>query len=109
MQGGPRKEVVCREGLGRRVRAGRAWEGGCMQGGPGKEGVCREGLGRRVRAGKAYSAAHEQLDSPRVSRASHTRVLTHAHACTRASTREYSKTHALMLERVNEIHAQWTR
>ena len=54
MQGGPRKEGVCREGLERRVRAGRAWEGGCVQGGlgrrvraqggPGKEGVCREGL-----------------------------------------------------------------
>ena len=56
-----------------------------------------------------YSAAHEQLDSPRVSRASRTRVLAHAHAGTRASTREYSKTHALTLERVHEIHAQWTR
>ena len=43
---------------------------------------------------EAYSAAHEQLNSPRVSCASRTRVLAHAHACTRASTREYSHAHA---------------
>ena len=30
MQGGPRREGACREGLGRRVRAGRTWEGGCV-------------------------------------------------------------------------------
>ena len=53
MQGGPKKEGVCREGLERRVRTGRAWEGGCVQGGPRKEGVCREGLRRRVCAGRA--------------------------------------------------------
>ena len=44
MQGGPKKEGACREGLGRRVRA---------QGGPRKESACREGLGRRVCAGRA--------------------------------------------------------
>ena len=52
-----------------------------------------------------YSAAHEQLDSLRVSRASHTQVLKHAHAC----TREYSNTHTLTLECMHEIRAQWTR
>ena len=48
MQGGPGKEGACKEGLGRRVRTGRAKEGECVQGGPGKEGACREGPGRRL-------------------------------------------------------------
>ena len=53
MQEGPGKEGACSDGLGRRVCAGRAWEGGCVQGGLGKESVCREGLGRRVHARRA--------------------------------------------------------
>ena len=56
-----------------------------------------------------YSAAHEQLDSPRVSRASRTRVLAHAHACIRASTREYSHTHTRVLARVHASTRKCTR
>ena len=55
-------------------------------------------LACRARVAREYSHTH-----------THTQVLAHAHAGTRASTREYSKTHALTLERVHEIHAQWTR
>ena len=63
-----------------------------------------------------YSAAHEQLDSSRVSHAStrtctrmysrkYIRILAHAHT----GTREYSNMHALTLKRMHEIHVQWTR
>ena len=45
-----------------------------------------------------YSAAHEQLDSPRVSRATRTRVLEHAHASTRTRTRVYSREYTRVLE-----------
>ena len=47
-----------------------------------------------------YSAAHEQLDSPRVLRASRTRVLEHAHA---RVTREYSNTHTCALREYTRI------
>ena len=57
----------------------------------------------------SYSAAHEQLDSPRVSRTSRTRVLEHAHTCTRASTHEYSHTHTRVLARVHASTRKRTR
>ena len=50
----------------------------------------------------SYSAAH-------VSCVSRTRVLAHAHACTRASTREYSHTHTRVLARVHASTRKRTR
>ena len=57
-------------------------------------------LACRARVAREYSNMHTRVL---------TRVLAHAHAGTRTSTREYSNTHAFTLERVHEIHAQWTR
>ena len=50
-----------------------------------------------------------QLDSPRVSCASHTQVLKHAHTCTRTSTPEYSNMHTWVLTRVLKLARTHTR